>query len=1112
MRNLGGNILFSATDLMRFMGCAHATTLDLMRLRGEGPEPGEDTEDAALLQKQGDAHEAGHLQKLKFAGKAVLEIPRGGLVADAQATQAALAQGAEVVFQGAFLSGTWGGWSDFLERVERPSALGPFSYEVADTKLKRRPHPKHVLQLVLYSDLLTEVQGVAPEFAHVELGTGERATLRLADYAHYARAARGRLEAFVAEPTPTRPIPCADCGLCRWADHCESVWQAEDSLFNVANISRGQVKRLEAAGITTMAALAERDCPVRGMAEGTRARLVTQARLQHARKTGAPTVELRAPEPGKGFDLLPAPQPGDLFYDIEGDPHYEGGLEYLHGVWCDGQFRAFWAHDHAAEAKALEELLAFFRARLEAFPNARIYHYAAYEITALRRLTTKYGIGEAFLDRLLRERRFVDLFAVVRGGLIGSERNYSIKSMEAFYGRVREGEVKTAGGSVVAYERWRESQDQQILDEIEDYNRIDCISTEELRDWLVGIRPAGPWPTLAPDAGPKEAEEDADAQALSAALAESGLPDDRQALLFNLGLFHKREAKPAQWAVFDSASKDEDDLLDDLDALAGLEAIGPIEPVKRSFARSYRFPLQEANLRPGKGATVPVFDGTPISVSIADMDRKARQVTVKAGPGKDHLLADRVNLHPDWPLDPKPIPGALRDVIADQCGPRGYRAVDDLLSRAGPRLTTGPLMPVADPVAGTIAAVGAMDETVLPIQGPPGTGKTYVTARAILSLVRKGARVGVTSNSHEAIRNVLMGCLSALEDDDLPITLDLVHKTSGDDDGYPDDCRVRRTTSNDEAAGGQHVVGATAWFFSRDENVQAFDWLFVDEAGQVGLANMVAMGRAARNIVLVGDPRQLPQVIQGAHPEPANLSCLDWMLGDHATVPPDRGIFLPVSRRMHPEVCRFISDQVYEGRLNSHPDTARQAVRGTRFPEAGAFWVPVPHEGNAQIAAEEVEAIRAAVADLLKGTWTDRDGTTRPMRASDIIVVAPYNAQVNALRDALPDAIRVGTVDKFQGQEAPVCLVSMTASSAEETSRGMEFLFSLNRINVAVSRAKGLALVFGAPRLREPKCETVEQMRLVNTLCALDQEDELLQFSKSRNSQLTDHNLIFGKP
>ncbi|SEO90563.1 uncharacterized protein SAMN04490248_115113 [Salinihabitans flavidus] len=1094
MREFGGNMLLSASDLMRFMGCAHATTLDLMHLRGEGPEPGEDSEDAALLQKQGDAHEAAHLERLKGSGKGVVEIVRENLARDAEATRAALADGAEVVFQGAFQSGNWGGWSDFLERVERPSALGAFSYEVADTKLKRRPHPKHVLQLVLYSDLLAEVQGVAPEFAHVELGSGERATLRLADYAHYARGARARLEVFVADPSPTRPIPCADCALCRWADHCASVWAAEDSLFNVAGISRGQVKKFEAAGITTMEGLAYLDHLIRGMAETTRAKLVTQARLQHARKTGEPAYELRAPEPGKGFDLLPEPTSGDVFYDIEGDPHYEGGLEYLHGVWCDGEFHVFWAHDHRAEAQSLSDLLAFFRARLDAHPDTRIYHYAPYEITALRRLTTKYGIGEAFLDRLLRERRFVDLYAVVRGGLICSEANYSIKSMEAFFGRKREGEVTTAGGSVVAYERWRETGDQQILDEIEDYNRIDCISTEELRDWLVGVRPEGPWPHLGEDAGDKEEAEDADPEQLRAMLAASGLPEERQQMLFNLGLFHKREAKPAQWAVFDSAGKDEDELIDDLDALAGLEAVGPAEPVKRSMARTYRFPPQETKLRGGKKATVPVGDGPPATVEITALDRSGREITLKAGPKKADLLTDRLTLHPDWPINTGVIAAALRDVIADQCGPRRFTAIDDLLSRAAPRLTTGTkpdLLNGADPVAGTIAAVGAMDGTVLPIQGPPGTGKTYVTARAILSLVRKGHRVGVASNSHEAIRNVLMGCLLALEDDDPDITLEnaeLAHKVSGEDDGYPEGFTgITRATSNDDPAlTGAHVVGGTAFFFSRPEFEQTLDWLFVDEAGQVGLANMAAMGRAARNIVLVGDPRQLPQVIQGAHPHPANLSCLDWMLGDHATVPPDRGIFLQTTHRMHPDVCHFISEQVYEGRLDSHPDTARQKVSDTPWPEAGAFWVPGVHEGNAQVALEEVAAIRTAIDQLLDGAWSEKDGKVRPMRESDIIVVAPYNAQVNALREALPERIRVGTVDKFQGQEAPICLVSMTASSAEETPRGMDFLFSLNRINVAVSRAKGLALVFGAPRLREAKCENVEQVRLVNTLCALE--------------------------
>ena len=1095
MRNFEGGILLSASDLMRFMGCAHATTLDLMKLKGRGPDPRADSEDAALLQKQGDAHEAAHLEKLKADGGRVVEIESNDLAANATRTRGVLAEGPDVVFQGAFLSGNWGGWSDFLERVETPSKLGAFSYEVTDTKLKRKPHPSHVLQLVLYSDLLAEMQETSPEFAHIELGNGERATLRLSDYSAYARQARARLEAFVADPTETRPTPCTSCGLCRWEDHCKSVWQEEDSLFNVANVSRTQVKKLEVAGVHTLEALSTLHHPVRGMAEPTLQRLVTQARLQHARKTGKPDFVLRQPEPGKGFHLLPELQPGDLFYDIEGDPHYEDGLEYLHGVWAkDIGFVKFWAHDHAAEKQAVIDLFDFFRKRLTQFPEARIYHYAPYEITALRRLTVKYGIGEAFLDRLLREQRFVDLFAVVRGGLIGSEPNYSIKSMEAFYDLVRDGEVKTAGGSVVAYEKWLETGEQKILDEIEDYNRVDCVSTEDLRDWLVGIRPDGPWPVFGQDAADKEIEEDEDANALRAMLAASDLPAERQDMLFDLGMFHGREVKPAQWAVFESVSKEEDDLIDDLDALAGLEAAGPVEPAKRSFARSYTYPEQETKLRGGKKATVPVFDGPPATVGIESMDRRARQITVKAGPSKADLLADQLTLHPDWPLNTGVIASALRDVIADQCGARQFTAVDDLLSRTAPRLGSGPradLLDGEDPVAGTIAVVNDMDGTVLPIQGPPGTGKTYVSARALLSLVRKGYRVGVASNSHEAIRNVLMGCLLALEDDDPDITLEnteLAHKVSGTEDGYPDEFAgiTRAQSNNDPALERADVVGGTAWFFSRDENMQAFDWLFVDEAGQVGLANMVAMARAARNIVLVGDPRQLPQVIQGAHPDPANLSCLDWMLGDHATVPADRGIFLPTSRRMHPEVCGFISEQVYEGRLTSHPDTAHQRVTGTTLPEAGAFWVPVAHEGNAQIAQEEVAAIGKTVNELLGGSWTEKDGSTRPMHEADIIVVAPYNAQVNAIRDALPLGVRVGTVDKFQGQEAPVCLVSMTASSAEETSRGMEFLFSLNRINVAVSRAKGLALVFGAPRLREAKCNTVEQMQLVNTLCALD--------------------------
>ena len=291
----------------------------------------------------------------------------------------------------------------------------------------------------------------------------------------------------------------------------------------------------------------------------------------------------------------------------------------------------------------------------------------------------------------------------------------------------------------------------------------------------------------------------------------------------------------------------------------------------------------------------------------------------------------------------------------------------------------------------------------------------------------------------------------------------------GDYDGCPASCPVRLMNKDAVAQTNGRIVGGTVFFLAAYENIQGFDWLFVDDAGQVGLANMAAMGCAARNIVLVGDPRQLPQLIQCSHLQPANLSCLEWILGEHATISADRGIFLGVTRRMHPSVNKFISGRAYGGRLESDPGTVRQAVTKIRFPATGTFWMPVEHEGNAQVSGEEVEAIRAACSDWLAGLWTDTEGNTRPMTEDDIFVCAPYNAQVNALRDALPAGIRVGTVDKFQGQEAPVCILSMTASSAEETSRGLDFLLSLNRINVAVSRAKALALVFGSTRLREAK-------------------------------------------
>ena len=1097
MMQADGAIRLSASDLMRFTACAHATALDLARLRGEGPEPIEDSADAALLQRRGDAHEEAHLERLRSAG-GVVEISRELPFDEAvEATSRVLRGGARVVFQGALAGGAWGGWSDFLERMDTPSSLGSFSYEVADTKLKRRPAPAHVLQLVLYSDLLAAVQGRAAERAHVVLGDGSRASFRLVELAPYARRMRTRLEAFVAAPPRTRPIPCAACNLCRWREHCAEELEAVDSLHRIAGITRAQVAKLEAAGVATMAALAGRVTSVPRLANPTLERLRLQARLQHARRAGPPTHELRERLPGKGFELLPEPDPGDLFYDIEGDPFYEEqgiqGLEYLHGVWDGGRFEAIWAHDHAAEKQALERLLELFEARLAASSRAHVYHYAAYEITAVRRLVMRHGLGEAQLDRWLRDRRFVDLYAVVRGGVAASERSYSLKDMEAFYGAERSGEVTTAGGSMVAYNRWREEQDPAILREIEEYNRVDCVSTAGLRDWLVSIRPSEPWPALggsSVEQRERNEARDTEVEALRARLETADLPEGRGVLLFDLAQFHAREAKPAAWVVFDAAARSSEELCEDMDCLGGLEAIGPAEPEKRSIKRTYRFTTQETKLRSGKDAVI-VLDDKMATIEILHLDRRERRVTIKLGPKWGPELPDRLDLLPTFAVRADPIPAAILEVVEDQLGPRANVAADDLLSRRPPRLSP-PVLPVpdrADPVDALVRAVRAMNGGLLAVQGPPGTGKTFAIARAILALVRDGRRVAVASNSHDAIRNVLMGCIDALEDDDAELTVEdvaMAHKgRSGDAPLDPPYDRIAQVERNEDGAlKVADVVGGTAWLFSRPEMRGAFDTLFVDEAGQVSLANLLAMTTAARNVVMVGDPRQLPQVVQGAHPHPAGLSCLDWTLGEEATITPERGLFLPTSYRMHPGICEYISEQFYDGRLHGHESTAHQRIDVQGLPAAGAYLVPVHHEGQAQECPVEVEVIHSLADRLLNGYWTDASGQTRVLGPQDLIVVAPYNAQVNALSDALP-RIRVGTVDRFQGQEATVVLVSMTASSAEETSRGLDFLLSRERLNVAVSRGRVLSLVIASPRLLDTPCVTLEQMRLVSTLCGL---------------------------
>jgi uncharacterized protein len=1113
MRQHPDGRLYSASDLVNFLGCGHATVLDVRQLTEPVAFP-PDSAQTVLLQEKGIEHERAFLAQLRAEGRNVIEIAsEGPLEARVEWTLQAMRAGADVIYQGALLSRPWHGYSDFLLKVEGvPSALGDYAYDVADTKLSRTAKPKHVIQLCVYADLVAKVQGVAPGSLFVSLGNGVQARVGTSSVHHYYEIARRRFEAFAgaAERPRTTAEPCGHCTYCRWSEACQAEWERLEHLSLVAGMNRSQIAKLRASGIASIGHLA--DAPagvvVPGLNADIFARLRAQAGLQQVRRrTGEDRVEVLPVRHGRGFERMPPPHPADLFFDMEGDPLFEGGLEYLFG-FIDAtagpeRFTPFWAHDRAAEKAAFEGAIDFIVAHLAANPGAHIYHYAAYEETALKRLAMYHGTRETEVDDILRRGQLVDLYRVVTEAIRTSEPGYSIKNLEAFYLEGgRGGEVKTAGDSIVVYEQWRRLGDQALLDEISAYNELDCRSTRLCRDWLLGLRPADVrWrhvgEALAPT--PEKVAQRHEAEARTAALIDALMagaaePDrESRALLCQLLEFHRREAKPEWWAMFARREMEPQALLDDAACLAGVTADleRPPRPDKKSTIYAFTFPAQDFKLRVGDEvlrASTGEAAGTVMFI-----DEESRRLELKLGPSRTRL-ADGDSLIPEGPVGDKQLRDAVyRYAGAVSRGEGAYSAVTHILAGQAPRLAGRPdgapiIGQGQDAVDGTIAALADIDGSYLLVQGPPGSGKTFTSAAAIAELLARGKTVGVASNSHKAINNLLAGVQAAA--DQKGVRFRGIKKSSREDQ-YVEACTcIENTTDNKRATdGGFNLIAGTAWLFARPELDQSLDYLFVDEAGQVSLANIIAMGVSARNIVLVGDQMQLAQPIQGAHPGRSGVSALDHLLGDVATVPDDRGIFLATTRRLHPDLCRFISDAVYDGRLISHDSACGQALivpAGVEDPalgRAGLRFVDVFHDGCAQRSAEEGQRLKATYQALLGCEWVNQKGETAPISVDEILVVSPYNMQVELLRSLLPPGVRVGTVDRFQGQEAAVVLISMATSSGDDLPRQIEFLYSRNRLNVAVSRARCLAVIFANPRLLEISCGTVEQMQLVNTLC-----------------------------
>ncbi|GAB3606529.1 TM0106 family RecB-like putative nuclease [Conyzicola nivalis] len=869
---------------------------------------------------------------------------------------------------------------------------------------------------------------------------------------------------------------------------------------------------------------------VEGLSASTLAGLRSQARIQTAPHDGdAPAYDVYNPQ---ALAALPLPDAGDIFFDFEGDPLYsesgtagsiaapssaapssagatavEWGLDYLFGlVEPDDTFRTFWAHDYAQERVALEQFLAYVAERRAKHPGMHIYHYAAYERTHLLSLAARHGVGEDAVDDLLRDDVLVDLYPLVKKSVRVGSHSYSIKKLEPLYMPSERSGVANAADSVTEYADARQlmrdgdiAAGQAKLDAIASYNEYDCVSTLRLRDWLrARASENGISPTPARDLEldlPIVREPSPVYLALSQHVADvqpgERTPDDTAIALASAAIdYHRREGKKFWQDHFDRLVSPLDEWSDTRNVLVIehaevvkpwfregrqkkdrriIEVSGTVSPGSSFKAEQnpylvYEDPQPPISARRSPGARAS-SEGEIIDI-IEEAGHVTYVIQELLETGADQFDELPAALTPPAPPRATPQPEAIEEWGARVLGALPDmlpNAALDVLRRVPPRATLAPAGD--DTVAAIRDSLMTLDHSYLAVQGPPGTGKTYTGSRVIADLVKNhGWRVGIVAQSHETVKNMLRAIAAAGLD---PERIGKKPK-KGDIDDHPwvtlsTPAHISDFTGQDDG----WVIGGTAWTFANAGTIprESLDLLVVDEAGQFSLASTIAAAVSAQRLLLLGDPQQLPQVSQGSHPEPVDVSALGWLSDGHDVLPPEFGYFLAKSWRMHPDVCAPVSRLSYEGKLESKAED--RMLVGL---EPGLHPIPVYHHLNSTSSPEEAARVVELVRDALGRAWTE-GGTTRPLEQDDVIVVAPYNAQVELIGEQLAaaglDGVPVGTVDKFQGREAAIAIVSLAASSADEVPRGLEFLLLANRLNVAISRAQWAAYLLYSPALVE---------------------------------------------
>ncbi len=1111
--------LFSPTMLRRYLSCKYKIFNEINKEKLKLKRIELKTNDKLRIER-GNIHEKEYFKELKKKFKKTLNLKDQKLTKEEKISKTvqAMKEGFEIIFGGWLKRDKWSGEFDFLIiNKDQKSKFGDYSYEVIDTKYSNKPKPDHIIQLGSYTFMLEATQGVLPKKFIIVLKNMVQEEVQVHQVNQFFKKTRENYEKFIETlVNKTKPEKCSACETCEWLDRCENIWKKEDNLNQVGGLTKVHLKKLLNIKMDTATKLSKQDenKPLKGFRKEISYKLVTQAKLQKEyEKTGIPIYK---PNPynlngSKGFNLLPKPSECDLYFDIESveDHIYPGGLEYLFGIFYieNGKenFKALWSHNKSEEKKNLIKFFDFTKQHFEKYPNSKIYHYGSYEITALLKLSSFHKVKGIEYDHYLNLDKFVNLLEVNRQGLFISENSNSLKNTEKFYNFEREGDVQRGDISQEYYIEWLETNDKKFLEEIESYNKQDCHSTYELHKWLLDKKPKETSWFIPKKNGEMELRDfEIDMITYQEKVEKSKIENKKiKQLMSDIIGFYNREDKPAWREFFERRTKSDEELIEDPECIGNMKLEGEPKPDKKSLLYSYKFEDQDFKLRKSKKTVIANnqdIEQKDYAGTIIEIDYKKKDILIKRGTSQG-ILPKILSIGPDKPRpNTKLVSNTYKFIDSLINKEKKYSSLIDFLEKKYPNITgikTGEkIIQSNDFIKEIPKIILNLNNSYIYIQGPPGTGKTFQASNAIIELLKQKKKIAITGLSHKVIHNLLQKVEDMakekqltiigykrgnLEDEDTIFNGDFI-KTHEKDPVFMNALKIKDA--------GQIFAG-TKYHLASSYYDSKIDYLFIDEAGQVSLADLISIGNIAKNIVLIGDQNQLGQPIKGTHPNESGQSILDYLLEGRDTIPENRGIFLNKTYRMHSKINKFISSNFYEGRLNCDERTEKRIIKFDKkciIQNPGIHYIEMNHKNNVQTSLEEIDTVIDLMKQMIGSEFND-NGKKRELNVKDFLIISPYNTQVNLMIAKLEEEkiknARVGTIDKFQGQEAPVNIISMTSSDSETLPRNKEFFFDKNRLNVAISRAQVASIILFNPKLLEFSPKNINQIKLMNNFFKL---------------------------